>query len=472
MASSPRSLTSLQKMFLEYQKEKLTCGTKFNVNIFYNTIWNSMEKTLEEKQIESNIKNNICALEKKATQLTAKHYEMCEDRPANRQNHHKDDTICSASLFRYNNSLYLLLIESGFFQSLPSDNNAEIEYLFSQWPNEPLTPIRVTKQDATSVAFLSDERNEDGHVSFFHYVDYNENGKQPKKLSGHFVNEKTCNVVNKGINRFFAYQPVSLSERDEIVKDLEIYSHRKLWKRSLFKREVLKNLFEKSDQTHKNETIYRAFKVYLETLLTTTLLESDPTRSRDVASIAKDINGYLSERVFDRFEKYLPDKSPLEDFCFGYPMSTVFSPGSMLLTHSKFTNIYFSFRSYLSFNEEARALQPNLRNDEIRIRYENENKSVTELLLLLIEDTDIANHWKANYVSIPEEKDNRLPAACWILYNYKLWSEYMVKNAFAFETKKYVTSDRMRFVKEIDTLANYLTECVQILTSNSSSSWW
>ena len=137
-----------------------------------------------------------------------------------------------------------------------------------------------------------------------------------------------------------------------------------------------------------------------------------------------------------------------------------------------FTNIYFSFKSYLSFSEEAKALKPDLRKDEIRVRYENENKSVTELLLLLIENTDITNHWNAHYLTIPEGKDNRLPAACWILYNYKLWSEYMVRSAFVFETKKYVTSDRIRFVKEIDTLANYLTECVQILTSNSSSSWW
>lgn len=475
--SSSSSSFSLQEMFLEYQKEKLMCKT-LDVNIFHKVIWNSMEKTLEEKEKEREIKETIFTLKEKVAQLTEKHYEMCEDRPPVKTQNlllqgkvtENSESVVSESSHLGSN-LYLLLLDQGFFQTQPNDDKTEIEYIFSQWPKDPLVPIRILKREIKSVAFVSDERNDDGRVRFFHYVDYNQNGKQPKKLSGHFVNEHTCNVVNKGIDRFFAYRPVQLSERDAIVKEFEIYSHRKLWKRSLFKDEVLKKLFEKDNPKYKNETIFRAFKVYLETLLVLMILETDPKNSRDIVSVAKEINKYLSERVFDRFEKYLPDKNPLEKFCFGYP-DTVFLPGSILLTHSKFTNIYFSFKSYLCFREELKALQINLREDEIRIKYDNENKDVTDVLLASIEDTEITNHWKSRYLTIQDNSDNRLPAACWILYNYKLWSEYMMRKAFSSETRKHVTSERIRFIKEINTLANYLTECVQILTNNSTSSWW
>ena len=432
-----------------------------------------MEKTLEEEKKEREITENIHALETKIAQLAEKHYEMCGEKPTHDHSHKKTTsslTITTESHLKDN--LFLLLVDGGFFQTLPHDDKTELEYIFSQWPSDPLVPIRNAKQEARSVAFMSDERNEDGRVNFFHYVDYDGSGERPKKLSGQFSNEQTCNVANKGIDRFFAYRPVRPSERDKIVESLEIYSHRKLWKRSLFKYEVLKRLFEKRDGRRKNEIVFRAFKTYLETLLVTKLFETDPKRTRDLASVARDINGYLTERVFDRFEKRLPDKNPLEDFCFGFPSDTVFSSGSVLLTHSKFPNVYFSFKSYLSFREETKTLNENLREDEIRVRYENENKDATDLLLLSIDDAEVKHHWKLNYLTMPEEKDARLPLACWILHNYKLWSEYMVRCAFCTETKKHVTSDRIRFVKEINALADYLTECVQILTDNTTSSWW
>ena len=442
-----------------------------------------MEKTLEEKETERKIIKNIDVLHKKITDFTEKHYEMCEDTLIKTQipcgkitepssSSSSSIITTSSDQTHLENNLYLLLIKEGFFQTQPTDDQREIEYIFSQWPKNPLVPIRNPKQETSSVAFISEERNEDGHMSFFHYVDYNSNGKRPKKLSGYFINEHTCNVVNKGIDRFFTYAPVQLSERDAIIKELEMYTHRKLWKKSLFKDEVLRKLFKKTDQKHKHELIFRAFKVYLETLLVIMLFETDQTKTRDLVSIAKDINKYLSERVFDRFEKHLPEKNPLEKFCFGFPMDTVFSPGSILLTHSKFPNIYFSFKSYLYFREEMKTLELNLQENELRHKYDDDNKDVIDLLLILIEDTETTNHWRSNYISIPIDQDNRLPAACWILYNYKLWSKYMVRKAFSYETKKHVSSERNRFIKEMGSLANYLTECVQLLSNHSTSSWW